>query len=114
MQDIVDKYPENPTQYLLPVILRQDGSERKQYLGKLIFINRKLKIIARLASVTVPLSMYVSRHSWASIAKSKNVPLSIISEGMGHDSEETTRIYLATIVYADRIDDANSQILKDL
>lgn len=114
MQDIVDKYPENPTQYLLPVILRQGGSERKQYLSKLIFINRKLKIIARLARVTVPLSMYVSRHSWASIAKSKNVPLSVISEGMGHDSEETTRIYLATIIYADRIDDANSQILKDL
>ena len=38
-----------------------------------------------------------SHHSCASIVKSKNMPLSVISEGMGHDNEETTRIYLAAI-----------------
>ena len=42
MQEIVDKYPENPTQYLLPIITRQDGTERKQYLNKILFVNRKL------------------------------------------------------------------------
>jgi integrase len=55
--------------------------------------------------------MYVSRHSWASIAKSKNVPLSVISEGMGHDSERTTRIYLTTMDTT-AVDKANSLILK--
>ena len=113
MQEIVDKYPENPTQYLLPIITHQDGSERQQYLNKLLFVNRKLKQIAKLAKISTPLTMYVSRHSWASIAKSKNVPLSVISEGMGHDNEETTRIYLATI-QANQIDDANRRILKEL
>ena len=44
-----------------------------------------------------PLTMYVARHSWASAAKAKNVPLSVISEGMGHDSEATTQIYLASV-----------------
>ena len=113
MQEIVDKYQENPTQYLLPIITRQDGTERKQYLNKILFVNRKLKQIAKLAKISTPLTMYVSRHSWASIAKSKNVPLSVISEGMGHDNEETTRIYLATI-QTNQIDDANRRILKDL
>jgi len=113
MQEITDKYPENPTQYLLPVIIRQDGTERQQYLNKILFVNRKLKQIAQLAKVPIPLSMYVSRHSWASIAKSKHVPLSVISEGMGHDSEETTRIYLSSI-QTDQIDEANSLILKEL
>ena len=113
MQEIVDKYPENPTQYLLPIITRQDGTERKQYLNKILFVNRKLKQVARLAKISTPLTMYVSRHSWASIAKSKNVPLSVISEGMGHDNEETTRIYLAAI-QTNQIDDANRRILKDL
>ena len=56
---------------------------------------------------------HVSRHSWASIAKSKNIPISVISEGMGHDSEETTRIYLASLD-GSVIDKANSIILKDL
>lgn len=57
--------------------------------------------------------MYCARHGWASVAKSKNIPLSVISEGMGHDSEETTRIYLASLD-ADVIDKANSLILKGL
>ena len=113
MQEIIDKYPENPTQYLLPIITRQDGTERQQYLNKILFVNRKLKQVARLAKISTPLTMYVSRHSWASIAKSKNVPLSVISEGMGHDNEETTRIYLAAI-QTNQIDDANRRILKDL
>lgn len=113
MREIVDKYPENPTQYLLPIITSQDGTERKQYLNKILFVNRKLKQIARLAKISTPLTMYVTRHSWASIAKSKNVPLSVISEGMGHDNEETTRIYLAAI-QTNRIDEANNRILKEL
>ena len=57
--------------------------------------------------------MYVSRHSWASIAKNKNVPLSVISEGMGHDSEATTQIYLASLDNS-LVDKANEMILKNL
>lgn len=113
MQEIVDQCGESPTQYLLPIITRQDGTERRQYLNKILYVNRKLKQIARMAKITIPLSMYVSRHSWASIAMSKNIPLSVISEGMGHDNEETTRIYLSAI-QTDRIDEANNRILNEL
>lgn len=52
-------------------------------------------------------------HSWASAAKEKKIPLSIISEGLGHDSELTTRIYLASLDTAE-IDRANSLILRAL
>lgn len=113
IQETVNKYPENTTQYLLPIITKQDGTERQQYLNKILFVNRKLKQIAQLAKISTPLTMYVSRHSWASIAKSKNAGLSVISEGMGHDNEETTRIYRASI-QTNHIDDANRRILKDL
>ena len=41
--------------------------------------------------------MYVARHSWASAAKTKGIPISVISEGMGHESEVTTQIYLASL-----------------
>lgn len=57
--------------------------------------------------------LYIARHSWASIAKSKNIPLSIISEAMGHDSESTTRIYLASLDTS-TIDRANKIVLKSL
>ena len=56
---------------------------------------------------------YKARHSWASIAKNKNIPLSVISESMGHNSENTTKIYL-TSLSQDTIDNANKTILKDL
>ena len=52
-------------------------------------------------------------NSWASIAKNKNIPIAVISESMGHDSEKTTRIYLAALDKTS-IDDANNLILNDL
>ena len=86
MQEIIEKYPPNPTEYLLPIITSTNENERLQYRNSLTLVNRKLKILSVFVHSPHPLSMYVARHSWASIAKSKNIPLSIISEGMGHDS----------------------------
>ena len=76
-------------------------------------INRYLKVIARLSEISIPLSLYCARHSWASAAKDKNIPISVISEGMGHDSEITTQIYLASLDNS-IVDKANAQILDDL
>ena len=62
--------------------------------GYVTAANKSLKEIAKMVGLSIPLTLYVARHSWASIAKSKNIPISVISEGMGHDSEMTTQIYL--------------------
>mgnify|MGYP000133227079 CR=1 FL=1 len=114
MAEIVVKYKErSATQYLLPIITNPLLDERKQYRNAIYRVNTALKEIARLANLSIPLTMYCARHGWASIAKSKNIPLSVISEGMGHDSEETTRTYLASLD-SNVIDKANSLILKDL
>ena len=114
MAEIVAKYKDrSATQYLLPIITDPLTEERIQYRNALCRVNVALKEVARLANLSIPLTMYCGRHSWASIAKSKNIPISVISEGMGHDSEETTRIYLASLD-SNVIDKANSLILKDL
>ena len=113
MQKIVDKYDTSNSIYILPIIKHSPQDERTQYIYAGHNINRNLKIIARELKLPMPLTMYVARHAWASIAKSKNVPLSIISEGMGHDSEATTRIYLASLDNM-AVDKANSLILKSL
>lgn len=55
--------------------------------------------------------MYVARHAWASIARENNVPLSIISQGMGHDSEKTTMIYLASLD-SSLLDKVNSTLIN--
>lgn len=113
MQEIVEKHPNATTEYLLPVIKNPSVPDRRQYENFLHLVNHKLKKVAEMAGIPVPLTMYVSRHSWASIAKRKNIPLAVISEGMGHDSETTTRIYLASLDTS-VIDEANGLILKDL
>ena len=76
-------------------------------------INHSLKRIATMAGIAIPLTLYVARHSWASAARTKGIPLSVISEGMGHDNESTTRIYLASLDTS-VVDRANSLILKSL
>lgn len=110
MQEIVDKYPINETEYLLPIIIKQDEDYRKQYANELHRVNHLLKKIGVQLNLPIPLTMYVGRHSWASIAKSRNVPISVISEGMGHDSENTTQIYLASLDTS-VVDRANKKIL---
>ena len=113
MQEIVKKYDNPLSEYMLPIIKPMKGDERTQYKNVIYRTNKSLKEIAKMVGLTVPLTLYVARHSWASIAKSKNIPISVISEGMGHDSELTTQIYLASLDNA-VVDRANAQILKDL
>ncbi len=113
MQEIVDKYDNPQSEFLLPIIKRADKDNRLQYQSALRFVNNHLKSVIAHLNIGIAISMYTARHSWASIAKSKNIPISVISEGMGHDSEMTTQIYLASLDNA-VVDRANAQILKDL
>ena len=109
MAEIIAKYPENKTDFLLPII-KDEGDERRQYDSALHLVNYRLKELSTMLKLQRPLTMYVARHSWASAAKAKNVPLSVISEGMGHDSEATTQIYLASLETS-VVDKANKMIL---
>ena len=58
-------------------------------------------------------SFYTARHSWATAARNHQVPVSVISAGMGHTSERTTQIYL-TMLENSLIDNANKRILESL
>ena len=113
MQDIIDKYKPNGTSFLLPIITREDGNERRQYQNQMRKINRILKDIANQAGLPLSLSMYYTRHSWATIARGRDVPLAVISEGLGHDSETTTQIYLDSIKSSE-VDKVNRMILEGL
>ena len=113
MQEIVDKYDTNATPYLLPVIRDMHADARRQYKNAAHLVNDKLKKLGERLGLDIPLTSYVARHGWASIAKDRNIPLAIISEAMGHDSENTTKIYLASLDTS-QVDKANDIILKSL
>ncbi len=111
MQQIVEKYSTGCLgDYLLPII-RRESDERRQYTNALHVVNQRLKRLSEQLRLPRPLTMYVARHSWASAARQRHVPLSVISEGMGHDSEATTQIYLASLETT-AVDDANRMLLS--
>ena len=112
-QKILDRYAnqmENRS-YLLPIIKEEDGTEYKQYQRMQININRALKKIGEMADLKMPLTTYVARHTWASVARDMNIPIAVISEGMGHNSIKTTQVYLNSIDIS-RINEANKRIIK--
>ena len=111
MQDIVDKHKSPESRYLLPIIKECDKDNTLQYKNALHLTNYNLKQLATKLNISIPLTMYVARHSWASIAASQQIPISIISQGMGHDSETTTQIYIASI-QTNSIDKANKKIIN--
>ena len=113
MNDIVKKYAVDDSDYLLPIITDNEKCSEQQYLVMSAKMNRYLKKIAALIDLGINLTMYVARHSWASAAKSKNIPISVISEGMGHDNETTTQIYLSQLDTS-VIDKANKMIINSV
>ena len=91
-----------------------EGEEfHRIYLNRICRVNAALHRIGELAGCGGILTMYVARHSWASACKNSNIPLSVISEGMGHTDEETTRIYLAQLDTS-IVDKANTKIIRQI
>ena len=93
MQGVIDKY-NTENEYLFPIISGEYASGYQKYRLALGRINRHLKKIAVVADIKVPLTTYTARHTWATLARDYGAPISVISAGLGHTSEEMTRVYL--------------------
>lgn len=113
MQAIVDRYARltEGSPFLLPVITRRDGTERRQYEKMEHSVNRSLKKLGDMAGLRIPLTTYVARHTWASAMRDMGCDLSTVSCGLGHESLRTTQIYLSAIDTAD-VARANRKMLR--
>lgn len=109
---IIDRYNDmkESESYVFPIIYRK-GKEYMDYRNAMRLMNKKLKKISDILKLDVPLTTYVSRHSWATIAKRSGIATAVISEGLGHESEETTQVYLDSFEN-DVLDDANELIIN--
>ncbi len=84
MKEIIDSYKrfcEN-TDYLLPILGKDDS--RKSYENALKKQNDNLKKLSKRLNQEEHLTTYVTRHSWATIARNQGIPVSLISQGLGH------------------------------
>ena len=98
MRRILDRFARiGAGEYLFPVITNPYGDLRLQYESGLSLQNQRLKKIAAMAGIGKKISTHCARHSWATVAKNEGLPLAVISEGLGHASQKTTEIYLASL-----------------
>lgn len=112
-QTIFEKYANEASDspYLLPLITLSGEEGNTQYQSALRRHNRQLKDLAAHLHIDDTLSSYVSRHCWATIAYHHGVEVGVVSQGMGHHAEETTRIYLSSFA-RERLTEANKIVLR--
>lgn len=94
MQELIDRYHSENSIFLFP-ILKTPEPKKKEYESALRLQNLNLDRIGEI--VQASLSTYVPRHTWASVAYSKGVPIELIAQALGHTSIKTTLIYIATL-----------------
>lgn len=114
IKKIIERYSCDTSSYVFP-ILRTSGPKQayEEYRLAINNYNRLLRRLSKMLPESCKLTSYTSRHSWATAARKHNIPISIISAGMGHSSEQTTHIYLKSIE-DNEIDNANASMLKIL
>ena len=115
MQAIIDKYAEQTkdSPYMLPILTGKEATPYSAYRKMEHNTNYNLKKIGEMIGLKIPLTTYVARHTWASVALHMNIPVATISEGMGHNSYKTTQIYLESIDVA-TINEANKKIIQQV
>lgn len=114
IRQIVDRYADRSEVYVFPILKSEDPEKTyARYQVALNYYNRQLKQLGRMLHLDSGLTSYVARHSWATAARNHNIPVSVISAAMGHQSEKTTQIYLAMLEDS-VIDSANQEIISCL
>ena len=115
MQAIIDKYAKQTqdSPYMLPILTGNESSPYTAYRKVEHNTNYNLKKIGEMIGLKIPLTTYVARHTWASVALHMNIPIATISQGMGHNSYKTTQIYLQSLDVA-TINEANARIINNI
>lgn len=99
MQAIIDSFAKDTagSPYVFPIIRDPDRPAYLQYENGLRVQNNRLKRLATLAGINKRLSTHWARHTWANVGKSIHLPTTVIGEGLGHTSENTTLLYLSRL-----------------
>ncbi len=98
--------------YILSIIKHSAPiSQYKDVLWARSRYNKNLKKIGEMAGIEETLTSYVSRHSFATGADDLGVPLTAISQMLGHQKISTTEAYLAGLRTSKK-DEYQDKVLK--
>ena len=94
LQKYMNREEQSP--YLFPILHSDEGSPKayREYQLALRNFNYQLELLGKALGLKDRLSSYTARHTWATLARDYGAPISVISAGLGHTSEEMTRVYL--------------------
>ena len=109
LKALLRKYKDDNSDYLLPMLRGDDSYKGYRYIQRRL--NKRIRELGEMLGFDFPLTFYVARHTWATLAHETGIPVSVISEGMGHTSEKTTHIYLAKLDHR-VIDKANKAVME--
>ena len=112
MRKIMEKYNHSDSEYVFPIlsakhrpesVSSQELSEaiHHQYLNSLRRYNYSLHHLSEKMGLPHPLSSYVVRHSWASIAYLHHVDVELIGKALGHTKSSTTLLYIKNLFDSD-------------
>ena len=87
-------YPDYLFRILSGAYKREEEEAYREYQSALRRFNNDLKSLSRKLRISSSVTSYTLRHSWATTAKYRGVPIEMISESLGHKSIKTTQIYL--------------------
>ena len=95
-------YPDYLFRILSGAYKRNEEGAYREYQSALRRFNNELKSLSRKLRLHSPVTSYTLRHSWATTAKYRGVPIEMISESLGHKSIKTTQIYLKGLELEER------------
>lgn len=113
VRGLIAKYAAEGSRYLFPILPSDRAVGHEEYKALLRAYNRTLKEIGSSLTTPVRLTSYTMRHSWATNAYRKHIPLSVIGQALGHTSEQTTRHYLAALDQSE-LNRANEQVTGEI
>lgn len=106
---LLQKYEDDNSDYLLPMLRTNDSYNNYRYMQRCL--NKRIHELGVELQFDFPLTFYVARYTWATLARDKGFPVSAISAGMGHTSEMMTQTYFSKLDHQ-IVDEANRAVIN--
>lgn len=114
MEEIINRYKSDARDYVFPLLNSPDENiAYKEYQRKFSYYNKSLKALGEKVGIKMPLSSYVARHTWATLAYQSSESMSVISKALGHTNLKTTQIYVKDIGN-NKQNATNKKLLKEV
>ncbi len=109
MNTILERYNNDASIYLFPILSNDTKGIKKTVTTFGGNLNRSLRKIAKTLDIP-EFSFYAARHSFASILRTNNVSIDLISQALGHGDIKITEVYLSSFP-SSKIDSISSNLL---